>query len=57
MSCMRSINLRIYVLDINVMGIRQEVIDNISNSKIFINEMLSKDEFIQFKSLKAVLVD
>ena len=35
-------------------GLRQEVIDNISNSKIFINEMLSKEKYIQFKSLKAV---
>ena len=45
---------RLCTRDINVTGLRQEVIDNISNSKIFINEMLSKDKFIQFKSLKAV---
>ena len=45
---------RLYTKDIIVTGLRQEVIDNISNSKIFINEMLSKDKLIQFKSLKAV---
>ena len=45
---------RLCTRDINVMGFRQEVIDNISNSKIFINEMLCKDKFIQFKRLKAV---
>ena len=45
---------RLCTRDINVTGLRQEVIDNISSSKIFINEMLSKDKFIQFKCLKAV---
>ena len=40
--------------DINFSGLDQETIDNVSNGKIFITEMLSKNKFSQFKSLKVV---
>ena len=40
--------------DINFSGLDQETIDNVSYGKIFINEMLSKNKYAQFRSLKVV---
>ena len=40
--------------DVNFSELDQETVDNISNGKIFINEMLSKEKFAQYRSLKAV---
>ena len=40
--------------DVNLSGLEQETVDDMSNGKIFINEMLSKHKFAQYKGLKAI---
>ena len=40
--------------DVNFSELDQEMVDNINNGKFFINEMLNREKFVQYRSLKAV---
>ena len=42
--------------DVNFSELDQETVDNISNGKIFINKILSREKFVQYRNLKTVTV-